>query len=306
MLAFDFEVVGAATDGHQALDVAASVNPDVIVLDVTMPGLNGFQTARELRKRGTRASIVYLTMHDSEEFVAEGFRSGGDGYVLKTRLHVDLMNALDHVLAGQAFVPSLNSLLAIGAGRSGHAAQFYADERTLIDEMSRFLQSALGRGDAVSAVFPKPIQQGLAAHLRARGWDVPESGVRGRFCAIDSTDAVSSIMRNGSIDPRRVSEVIAKMDHFRAANSESADQRLTIVGQIAIPLLAAGDVESAIHCEQFWNEQTRTLPFLTVCCYPITCFTDRMHADVFRDTCAEHWAVAYSPDSGMASPASRA
>jgi hypothetical protein len=242
-------------------------------------------------------------MHESEEFVAEGFRSGGSGYVLKTRLHVDLMNALDHVLAGQAFVPSLNSLLAIGAGRSAHAAQFYADDDTLIAEMSELLHRALRRGDAVSAVFPEAIQRGLVTRLRARGWDVPESGVRGRFCSIDSTEAVLSIMRNGSVDPDRVLEVVTKMNQFRAACAESPDQRLTIVGQIAIPLLARGDIESAMHTERFWNAQTSTLPFLTICCYPMTCFTDRVRAEVFRDTCAEHWAVAYTPDSGMASPA---
>jgi hypothetical protein len=242
-------------------------------------------------------------MHESEEFVAEGFRSGGNGYVMKTRLHVDLMNALDHVLAGQAFVPSLNSLLAIGDGRSGHAAQFYVDEGTLIDEMGDFLHRALRRGDAVSAVFPQAIRRGLTQRLRARGWQVPESGVEGRFCAIETEDALSTLMRNGTLDPGRMVHIVEKMERFRAATAEGPNRRLTVVGQIAIPLLARGYVDDALEVERFWSEHTRTLPFVTVCCYPMMCFPDRLHAGVFRDTCAEHWAVAYTPDSGMASPA---
>lgn len=300
LLAFDFEVVGAAGDGRQALDASEQVDPDVIVLDVTMPGLDGFETARELKRRGTRAAILYLTMQQSEEFVAEGFRSGGNGYVLKTRLHADLMHAMDHVLAGQAFLPSLNSLLAVRDGRAGHAAQFYADERTLIDGMGEFLHLALRRGDTVGVIFPEPIRVGLVERLRAHGWNVSDSGRQGRFFALDSETALASILRNGNVDPGRVAEVVDDMERLRTATAEGPDRRLTVVGQLAIPLLARGDAEGALATERLWNERTRWLPFLTVCPYPMTCFPDRMNADVFRDTCAEHWGVTYTPDSRIA------
>jgi DNA-binding response OmpR family regulator len=301
LLAFDFEVVAAASNGYEALDVSPRVDPDVIVLDVTMPGLDGFQTARELRRRGSRASIVYLTMHESEDFVTEGFRSGGQGYVLKTRVHVDLVNAVNHVLAGQAFVPSLKSLLAIGDGHTGHAAQFYADDRSLVDALGDFLHLALRRGDAVSACFSEPIRVGLAERLRTHGWNVSTSGVQGRFCAVDSAAALSSIMQDGSPGPDRVAEVVAQMDRLRIATAEGPARRMTLVGQIAAPLLASGNTRAALDTERLWNEQTRALPFLTVCCYPMTRFSDRVHAGEFRHMCAEHQAIAYTPDSGMVS-----
>src|SRR5262245_50509975 len=88
LLSFDFDVVSAVSSGQQALEDASRLDPDIALLDITMPGRDGFQTARDLRQRASRARIVFLTMHESEEFVTEAFRSGACGYVIKTRLHV--------------------------------------------------------------------------------------------------------------------------------------------------------------------------------------------------------------------------
>ena len=151
MLSFDFNVVGSATDGYQAIDVCETYDPDIVLLDITMPGRDGFQTARDLRQRACRARIVFLTMHDSEEFVAEAFRSGGSGYILKTRLHIDLVSALKRVFAGAVVPPSLRSLFAIDERPARHVAQFYEDDRGLVDEVGAFLHGALRRGDAVSS-----------------------------------------------------------------------------------------------------------------------------------------------------------
>jgi CheY-like chemotaxis protein len=112
-LARDFEVVAAVSDGRQALHAARRLDPDVAVLDVTMPELDGFQTARQLKQSGSRARIVMMTMHDSDEFVAAAIESGALGYVLKTRMHSDLVSAIDHAIAGRLFVPSLTSLRAL-------------------------------------------------------------------------------------------------------------------------------------------------------------------------------------------------
>ena len=91
MLSDDFDVVGVATDGTKALDKAGQVHPDVIVLDVEMPGLNGFQTFRALEQGGFSATpVVFLSMHDADEIVSEAFRCGGRGYVLKQRVGRDL------------------------------------------------------------------------------------------------------------------------------------------------------------------------------------------------------------------------
>ena len=103
LLCTDFRIVAAVTDGRSALEAARKLNPDIVVLDITMPGLDGLHTAQELRKLGSTAKILFLTVHEDEDYVAAA-RTYGDGYVLKSRMHSDLRHAIDEVLAGRFFV----------------------------------------------------------------------------------------------------------------------------------------------------------------------------------------------------------
>jgi DNA-binding NarL/FixJ family response regulator len=97
-------VVGAVQDGRAALDAAGALRPDVIVLDISMPGMNGFELASRLRKSGSTAALVYLTVHDDEEFIVAAKAAGGIGYVVKRRLASDLMIAVREARARRTFV----------------------------------------------------------------------------------------------------------------------------------------------------------------------------------------------------------
>jgi DNA-binding NarL/FixJ family response regulator len=103
MLRTDFRIVAAVTDGRSALEAAKKLNPDVVVLDITMPGLDGLKAAQQLRRLGSTAKIVFLTVHEDEAYIAAA-RTCGDGYVLKSRLHSDLRVAIDEAIAGRFFV----------------------------------------------------------------------------------------------------------------------------------------------------------------------------------------------------------
>jgi DNA-binding NarL/FixJ family response regulator len=302
MLSFDFEVLGTASDGYQAVDLSQRLDPDLVLLDITMPGRDGFQTARDLQERGTRARIVFLTMHESNEFVAEGFRSGGRGYVLKTRLHLDLVSALKRVFAGQLFVPSLRSLFAIDANSTGHVAQFYSDEYALVDEMSAFLGAALRRGDAVSVVSTGPIRAALAERLLGYGWNVGASGEYGRYRGSDSVAAASSVLRNGRLIPGYIESYVAGLERWRVTVA-GPGSRLTLVGDIATQLLFDGNSQAALEVEHQWSDATRALPFFTVCCYPMTPLSDDRQVELLPQVCAEHFAVAHTPEGGMSSTA---
>jgi DNA-binding NarL/FixJ family response regulator len=299
LLSFDFEVIAAVSSGDQALEASSLLDPDLILLDITMPGRDGFQTARDLRQRGSRARIIFLTMHESEEFVAEAFRSGARGYVLKTRLHVDLVSAVERVLAGQLFVPSLRSLLAIDESQTGHVLQFHADESAFVDSVSSFLDVALRCGDAVSVVGTEHVRAHLAKRLQGFGWNVGESGEYGRYRASDSIAAATSIMRNDHPVAERIEDYVAGLERWRATTA-GLGSRLTLVGDIAGQLLLSGNVHAAMEVEHLWNDLTHTLPFLTVCCYPMTSIFNT-HADLHPQLCAEHFAVAHSPEDGRRS-----
>ncbi len=97
-------VVGAVKDGPAALAAAKELQPDVIVLDISMPGMSGLELASRLRAAGSTAALVFLTVHREEEFVLAAQEAGAIGYVVKPRLVSDLMAAVRDARAGCPFV----------------------------------------------------------------------------------------------------------------------------------------------------------------------------------------------------------
>jgi DNA-binding NarL/FixJ family response regulator len=101
-------VVGAVKDGRAALEAARTLRPDVIVLDISMPGMSGLEVAGRLHRAGSTAALVILTVHDEEEVVLAARAAGAIGYVVKPRLASDLTLAVHEALAGRPFVSPIS------------------------------------------------------------------------------------------------------------------------------------------------------------------------------------------------------
>lgn len=100
-------IVGAVTDGPTALEAARTLQPDVIVLDISMPGMNGLEVAGRLRRAGCSTPIVFLTVHDDEATVHATSEAGGIGFVLKPLLRSDLAVAVREACAGRRYVSQM-------------------------------------------------------------------------------------------------------------------------------------------------------------------------------------------------------
>jgi DNA-binding NarL/FixJ family response regulator len=100
----EFEVVNKVGDGETLLGEAARLEPDVLILDISMPLMSGIEAARRLRAAGCRARIVFLTVHDDPDYVRAALAAGALGYVVKCRLASDLLLAMREALAGRSFV----------------------------------------------------------------------------------------------------------------------------------------------------------------------------------------------------------
>jgi DNA-binding NarL/FixJ family response regulator len=100
----DMEVVGEAENGDQAVDMAIRLNPDVILMDVRMPIMDGVTATRELAKRGVQAGVIILTTFDDEEYIFEGLSAGAKGYLLKDAELDELSRAIRTVAKGDALL----------------------------------------------------------------------------------------------------------------------------------------------------------------------------------------------------------
>ncbi|MBI2114466.1 MAG: response regulator transcription factor [candidate division NC10 bacterium] len=99
-----FEVAGEAGDGHQAIRLAQDLRPDVAVLDLAMPLLNGLDAAREILKVSPSTKVILLTVHTEDQYVLEALRARVKGYVLKTQVAEDLVQAIREVLRGSTYL----------------------------------------------------------------------------------------------------------------------------------------------------------------------------------------------------------
>lgn len=104
LLEDEFELVGTVENGQALVDAAVQSNPDVILADISMPVMNGLDAVRKLKEQGVTAKVIFLTMHADDRLLAEAFRCGGSGYVLKQSAGEELTLAIKKVLAGHKYV----------------------------------------------------------------------------------------------------------------------------------------------------------------------------------------------------------
>ena len=103
----EYDLVGTAGDGRELLKLAASLKPDVVVVDISMPLLNGLDAVRQLKKTNSSVKVVFLTMHGDIDFATEAFRAGASGYLLKHSAVEELPKAINEALQGRVYITPL-------------------------------------------------------------------------------------------------------------------------------------------------------------------------------------------------------
>ena len=107
LLREEFDLLGTARNGEELVEATLRLQPDVILVDISMPVLNGFDAVRRITEHGNNARIIFLTMHDDATLLAEAFRCGASGYVLKQAAGEELANAIREVADGKKYVSPL-------------------------------------------------------------------------------------------------------------------------------------------------------------------------------------------------------
>lgn len=137
----DIEVVGEASNGREALELTKRLRPNIAIMDISMPLLNGLEAIRQIKKSTPETRIIVLTIHSDEEYVFQAFRVGAAGYLVKTTAFADLLSAIRAVNQGDAFLsPSVSKLVLTEFLRKTQADGEAAEESPLTEREREVLQ----------------------------------------------------------------------------------------------------------------------------------------------------------------------
>jgi len=241
----DLRVVGEASEGLEAVQKAEKLQPDLIVLDIGLPTLNGIEAARRIRKLSPETKILFVSQESSAAVVQEALRLGARGYVVKAHAGSELLAAVKAVCQGRQFfsreIPSRDCTsatdaqipdpvtrkkaspsLASGKGDidRSHSVQFYSDDASFVIGFARFIDAALKAGNAVIVVVTESRRVSLLQGLQVGGVDVAAAVEQKHYIPLDVADKLTTFMVDGLLDPLRFAKVVGDpiVEAAKAAN----------------------------------------------------------------------------------------
>jgi DNA-binding NarL/FixJ family response regulator len=292
----EWQVIAEASDGPEVVQKAQDLKPDLILLDIGLPQINGIEAARRIRQCCPSSKIIFLSQNKELDIVRAAMGTGALGYIRKTDARRELLPAVDAVLQGKQFVSSslkgyeyTDTSAKKAAHR--HEVQFYSDDAHLLDSFADFIAVALKSGRAAIVVITESRSDGLVSRLKARGVDVDAATQQGTYIQLEVNKAFSTFMVNDMPDSTRLFQVVGGL--IAAAVRAARQQHLGVVvcGECSPILLAEGQADAAIRVEQLWNEVGKTFGVDILCGYALSSFHGEKAEHVFQSICAEHSAV---------------
>lgn len=292
VLSPQFNVVSTVKDGGQALDLAARANPDLIVLDIQMPRINGFEAARKLVERKSPAKIVFLTAQEDDDYISEAVNLGARGYVLKHRLHSDLIPALKLALNDQFFISPNAFSGAPNHEPTTHVLQFYRDEMSFFREVSDFTYAALRNNELVFTFLDRYGIAFIGNQLHKQGLDYAAAIARGQFWVFTVESMLSLFVRHDPPNVRNFDAVLRACLQRAVARSERGSRKLTIFSDVMGTILKQGcGYELAAGIDAVWNEMIPAHSCTVYCGCPLERLGGRAGRQALSRICCDHGGV---------------
>jgi DNA-binding NarL/FixJ family response regulator len=309
------EIVGEVSDGVTGVHRAKDLQPDLILLDVGLPKMNGIEAARQIVKVSPSSRILFVSQESSPEVVQEVLRLGARGYIIKSDVGTELLTAVDAVHRGETFLSSrlahhrLTDSRRIEGGKKDntsaptsspkkdllqrHEVGFYGNDRQFLEHVERFVGAALESGGAAIVVATESHRDSLIQRLHSRSLDLGAAIAEGRYIALDAAEAVSAYMHNGKPDPVRFFELFGQRIAMSGKTVKRENARVAVFGEGVQLLREQGNVEAAIEVEKLCNKLVRIHNIDLLCAYCVTESQPEMDYGMLQRICAEHSAVRH-------------
>jgi DNA-binding NarL/FixJ family response regulator len=310
------QVIGEVSDGLEAVQQAQELRPNLILLDIGLPTLNGIEAARRIRQVSPASKILFVSENRSADITEEALRTGAGGYVVKSDAAADLLPAVKTVLGGKRFVsasladyglngppnqytadhPHRDNVVTFTQPQNAgitrcHEAGFYSDDERFLDAFTDFIGVALKAGNPVIVVATEPHRNSILLRLQAYGSDIAAAIELGSYIALDAAQTLATLMVNDLPDPARFLKVVGNLIKEAAKAVRRDHPRIAACGECAPLLLAQGNAEAALGVEHLWDDIAREYDVDVLCGYSVNSFQGGMGSHVFEKICAEHSAV---------------
>jgi len=308
----ELQVVGEVSDGLEAIGKASELKPDLILLDIGLPTLNGIEAARRIREISPASKILFVSENRSFDIVEKAFGTGAGGYVVKSDAGSELLPAVEAVLQGERFVsaslagrdlvepvedrrdglPREEVVTPVPARKKArHEVEFYADDAGFVDKFARFIEAALQRGNAVIVVATDSHHASLLERLTTDGLNMPAEIEQGNYIPLEVTKTLSSFMVNDSPDPLLFRRMAGDLIMKAAQPAKGDRRRVAACGEGVHTLLAGGKLDATIALERLWNEMAKLYEIDILCGYFRSDFATNEDISTLERICAEHSAV---------------
>lgn len=314
------QVIGEALDGLEAVQMAEELKPDLILLDIGLPNLNGIEAARRIRSVSPQSKIIFVSQESSADIVQQVFSLGACGYVVKTDAKREMLAAVTAVLRGELFVgiafaahnftghsdrePSgagdpedfgnktaFAPLLPNEGRTCRHEVGFYSDDKCFLDHLAQFVAAAICAGNAAIVVATESHRDSILRRLQAHGLHIDAAIKEGRYIALDAADTLSALMVNGMVDSIRFFKLLGDLIVNAADSAKGEHARVAIFGECVHLMWAQGEIEAAIQLEKLGNQLAELYDVDILCGYSLDNIHGVIDPRIFHRICAEHSAV---------------
>ena len=307
-----FRVISEASDGLAGVQEAEQLQPDLILLDIGLPALNGIAAARRIREVSPKSKILFISENRSRDIAEQALNTGAGGYVVKSDAATELLHAVKAVLQGKTFVsasltgldlaepahdqsddPQRKKVVAAfrAQKKARHEVEFYADDAGFVDGFACFIEAALKAGNAVIVIATESHQASLRQRLAADGWNVAAEIEQRSYIPLNVADTLSKFIVNNSPDPVLFRKLAGDLITEGARGAKGEHPRVVVCGEGVHTLLAAGHIEATVLLERMWNEIAQRYEIDVLCGYFRNPFASEEGISKLKRVCMEHTAA---------------